>query len=135
CRTSPKDSALTVVIYGEKTIALECHITGAPTVNHTTQWIRTGDDCYVPAFYVGLDEATSKSLPECSKLDAAEPCTLPNPAGLELVQHNTGFLDRPHYDITTGLTYIGLGHQCGSAKCDKESVEIRGSPISKTQAS
>ncbi|KAJ2753798.1 hypothetical protein H4R27_000646 [Coemansia aciculifera] len=133
CRASPNDSALAVVIYGEKAFNLLCRTTGALTVNRTTQWLRTGDDCYVPSYYINIDEDTKKMLPECAKLDAKEPCTLPNQAGFDLIQHYEGFLDRPHTDTSSGLTYIGYGHQCTSAKCDQEPVEIRKFPISKMQ--
>ncbi|KAJ2061030.1 hypothetical protein GGI17_003369 [Coemansia sp. S146] len=135
CRESPKDSALTVVIYGEKTFKILCRTTGALTVNRTTQWIRTADNCYVPARYMGIDEETSRNAPECATLDARKPCTLPNQAGFGLIQRYEGFLDRPRNDTSSGQTYIGFGHQCGSAKCDQEPIEIQKFPISKTQAS
>ncbi|KAJ2061031.1 hypothetical protein GGI17_003370 [Coemansia sp. S146] len=134
CRTSPNGSSLAVRTYGDKDVLeIQCLATGVLTGSRIAQWIRTTDNCYVPARYMGIDEETSRNTPECATLDAQKPCTLPNQTGLELIQRYEGFLDRPRTDIFSGLTYIGFGHQCGSAKCDQEPIEIQKFPISKTQ--
>ncbi|KAJ2753797.1 hypothetical protein GGI19_002874 [Coemansia pectinata] len=136
CRTSPKDSALIVRTYGDQDVLdIQCRTTIVLTASRTVQWIRTADNCYVPARYMGIDEETSRGIPECATLDALKPCTLPNPAGFDLIQRYEGFLDRPRTDIFSGQTYIGFGHQCVSAKCDQEPVEIQKFPVSKTQGS
>ncbi|KAJ2742575.1 hypothetical protein GGI20_004385 [Coemansia sp. BCRC 34301] len=138
CRTSPKESALLVRTYGDQDIIdLQCQIAGGPATNHTLEWLRTGDNCYVPAYYVNLDDASRDLLPGCAAVDGSAPCVLPNRAGFDLLERVEGFLDRPHGDVISGLPFIGFGHQCMSPKCDQEptTILIPSFPMSRTQAS
>ncbi|KAJ1671520.1 hypothetical protein GGF38_000741 [Coemansia sp. RSA 25] len=135
CLTAPRESALLVRAYSDRdVIYLQCQTTGGPTVDRTTNWVRTGDDCYVPAYYVALDDASRQSLPSCVTIDDANPCILPNIDGFDLLERAEGFLERPRGDIITGLAYVGFGHQCTSAKCDQEPASVPSFPMSRDQA-
>ncbi|KAJ2032449.1 hypothetical protein IWW57_000214 [Coemansia sp. S610] len=126
CRTATHDDSLIVRAYGDQdVIELQCHATGSATFNRTTEWVRTNDYCYLPAYFIQLDAATSQKLPKCADIDGEKPCVLPNLAGFKLIERYDGFLDHPQVDPLTGLTFIGFSHSCESGDCTRESITKR----------
>ncbi|KAJ2894768.1 hypothetical protein IWW38_002476, partial [Coemansia aciculifera] len=136
CRTAPKETAFLARSYGDQDVVeLQCQVTGGLTTGRTAEWLRTGDDCYVPAYYVNIDDVSRELLPDCTAIDSARPCILPNRSGFDLLERVEGFLDRPRGDIIAGLPYVGFGHQCMTAKCDMEPDFVASFPMSRNQAS